>query len=63
MMFRCYDCGREFETPDTFQEYRGEFWGMPAYETVSCCPFCRSDEYDEIKNNSAEVEEGEEDDG
>ena len=31
-MFKCYDCGREFEEPKTWTERHGE--------TFSGCPFC-----------------------
>lgn len=50
-MIRCEDCGEVFETPDTYSECIGEFWGAPAYETFGCCPFCGSSEldYDYIK--------------
>lgn len=44
---RCFRCGREFEDPELTREYRGEYWGQPAYETVYVCPFCGSDEIGE----------------
>lgn len=46
-MWICLDCNTEFEEPSTYQEYMGEFWGTPAYETFCCCPFCESDEIEE----------------
>ena len=57
-LFRCNDCGHEFEIPDTEREYRGEFWGVPAFENVAVCPMCRSDDFEEI--NESEDEEREE---
>lgn len=48
-MYKCNDCGYEFEHPGSYQENMGEFWGMPAYETVYVCPDCRSDDYEEIE--------------
>jgi len=40
--FRC-ECGCEFDEPKEVEEYRGEFWGMPAYETMYYCPECGDD--------------------
>jgi len=44
-MVRCDDCGwiGEPEELRKVRESRGEFWGMPAYETMSYCPCCGSD--------------------
>ena len=46
-MFMCYECQNEFDTPKYVQESRGEFWGMPCSETMSYCPFCGSEAFDE----------------
>lgn len=48
-MFYCPSCGKTFEYPKVVKEYRGEFWGMPAYEDMYYCPECGDDDYDEIK--------------
>lgn len=48
MTYRCMDCGRKFYEPEICEEYRGECFGFPAYETVSCCPYCHGD-YEEIE--------------
>lgn len=45
-MCKCDNCGSIFEEPDTKQDYRGEFWGVPAYETIGICPFCGDDDID-----------------
>ena len=52
-MFKCADCGLVFDESDiaTWKEDRGEFWGMPAYETMSGCPRCHSGAIDEIEVN------------
>lgn len=42
-MYKCCECGKLFEEPDTIQEYRGEFWGTPAYEPVDVSPCCEAD--------------------
>lgn len=47
-MYVCLGCGKLFEEPDTVQEYRGEFWGFPSYENMSCSPCCH-DDYDEVE--------------
>lgn len=48
-MYKCEDCGSEFEEPKAERESRGEFWGFPAYETVYGCPRCGSDCYEEME--------------
>lgn len=48
-MFKCNDCENSFEELHTYRECMGEFWGMPAYEEFSCCPFCGSDDYEEVE--------------
>lgn len=50
-MYKCNDCGAEFDEPESYSECVGEFWGMPAYEEFGQCPMCKSDDYDEILNN------------
>lgn len=57
----CADCNNIFGEDEiaTWQEDRGEFWGMPAYETVSGCPFCHSGAIEEY-NEEEENEESEE---
>lgn len=42
-MLKCTDCGNTFEEPITWQESRGEYWGVPCSETVSGCPCCKGD--------------------
>ena len=42
MPFVCYDCGHIFEDGEQAHrnENRGEYWGSPCSEDVSCCPLC-----------------------
>lgn len=42
--YKCLNCNETFDEPDSRQEYMGEFWGMPAYDTIYICPHCGSDE-------------------
>lgn len=41
--YKCWDCGAYFDEYDKVKEYRGEFWGTPAYETMCVCPVCGGD--------------------
>lgn len=55
-MLKCLDCdwtGDPLELKRS-EEYRGEFWGMPAYETVYCCPECGSDNIDDFTEDDEE---------
>ncbi len=55
-MLKCDWCGGIFEYPHVVSEYRGEFWGMPAYEDIAYCPYCGSSEIDEVQNDDEEDE-------
>ena len=39
-MFKCYECDEVFAEPKVYREKMGEYWGMPAYDTFTCCPHC-----------------------
>lgn len=41
-MYKCAECGLIFDESEiaVWEEDRGEFWGMPAYEKLSGCPRC-----------------------
>lgn len=56
MMFRCAECGSEFEEPRAVQESRGEFWGAPCWETIYCCPFCGDTCFDEVQDEEDDDE-------
>lgn len=60
MSFMCYDCKEVFDEPKKVQESRGEFWGMPAFETMYYCPCCGSEAIDEEDIVLADLEEEEE---
>lgn len=47
-MYKCLDCGKEFEHPHEYEECVGCFWGDPAYQTFKECPHCGGD-YEEMK--------------
>ena len=44
-MYKCVECGHIFEKGEEkhWTESRGEFWGMPASETMTGCPRCGGD--------------------
>lgn len=46
-MYKCVECETVFADPETWEEDRGEFWGVSCCETVSGCPECRGD-YEEV---------------
>ena len=48
MLYRCNWCGSEFDTPDTYNEYHGEYDRAP--EVWACCPECGSTDYDEVED-------------
>lgn len=45
-MLICRNCNSVFSEEDrkTVCENRGEFWGSPAFERISVCPVCGSDD-------------------
>lgn len=56
-MYICRDCGFEFEEPGTYEEDRGEYWGVPCSETLCCCPACGCDQFKEIEVTDEDEEE------
>lgn len=56
MIYKCGECGRTFDEPETWREIRGEFWGVMAYETMTGCPNCYSGDFDEYKEGENEDE-------
>ena len=42
-MFKCCECGYVFEDPKSWEEDRGEFWGVRCTETMYGCPKCCGD--------------------
>lgn len=59
-MLRCAECGwtGTFEELRPVEEFRGEFWGMPAYEMMYYCPACGSDEVDDYIPGQEDEEDG-----
>lgn len=44
-MYCCLECGHIFSEDEVsvWQEDRGEYWGMPCYESMSGCPHCKGE--------------------
>lgn len=53
-MIKCNDCKHYFDAPAQWKESRGEFWGQPAFETMTGCPYCYSTDYEEITTKEEE---------
>ncbi len=49
--YRCCNCGAVFNKEDAKfrQEYVGEFWGIPTYDSYMECPECDSDELEDFE--------------
>ena len=49
-MYKCVECGHIFEQGEEkrWLENRGEYWGQPAYEKMTGCPYCGGD-YEETE--------------
>lgn len=55
-MFKCRDCGREFDEPKQLTDWV-EFWGQNVPMHSYYCPYCGSDDYDESSIVDAEEDE------
>lgn len=49
-MYQCYDCGAEFETPEKYPDFCGEYWGTSFTRYYEGCPYCKSGDIPEIKH-------------
>jgi len=63
MRYLCTRCKEVWDESEleihTWEESRGEFWGMPCTETMSeqCCPRCGYSDYLEVHYDDEEEEE------
>ena len=48
-MFKCEKCRREFEAPEKYPDYSDEFWGFRFVKHYEGCPYCKSEDFFEIK--------------
>lgn len=53
--YRCCNCGRLFDYDELkkVEEGRGEYWGIPCYETMYYSPCCQ-DDYEEAYEDDEE---------
>lgn len=49
-MCKCENCGATFTEGKIINEYRGEYWGAPAYESIEVCPICGDDCIEDIND-------------
>lgn len=47
-MYRCNDCGYEFDEPKIIREQQGYYGNAPAWEEWAVCPACLENDYSEI---------------
>lgn len=47
-MYRCDDCGFEFEEPKEYEDFVGYYGSQRAYQTIYLCPECGSDDFFEL---------------
>lgn len=49
--YKCLNCDIKFDNDgaETVEEYRGECWGIPAYEQMTACPNCKSTDVEPLK--------------
>lgn len=59
-MFKCMNCGCEFEELAHWTEDRGEYWGVPCREDMYGCPNCYDDAVEEISEDDEYVDDDEE---
>lgn len=58
-MLQCEECGLIFDEEElaSWNENRGEFWGMPCFETLQGCPNCFSGAVSEYHGEDLEGDE------
>lgn len=47
-MYQCMNCGQMFVSPNIENDFTSEYWGATVTHTTSVCPYCGSDEFDEM---------------
>lgn len=53
-MYKCLDCNREFDSPERYQGDCEFFWGRPTYDYYEGCPYCKSEDIEEISEDEDE---------
>ena len=47
-MYFCNECKGTFEEPKETEDFTSEYWGAVVHHTTTVCPFCGSEEIDEM---------------
>lgn len=53
-MYKCNECNSKFEEPKVLIERHGFSYG--GYERIKMCPHCKSEDIDEVWNESEDDE-------
>lgn len=53
-MYRCLECGREFEEPEKILDSMEEWFGFPAPRYYDGCPHCKEWSFSEIVGECCE---------
>lgn len=48
-MYFCHDCESEFEDPIVIRDFVGYYGSEPAYQRYAGCPYCKSDDVEEMQ--------------
>ena len=57
--YYCEDCHADFDEPDVIETDAGEYFGFPAYERIGVCPYCHSENYEEVYERDEDEEDDE----
>ena len=47
-MYICMNCQTMFDSPNEVEDFTSEFWGARVRHMTSVCPYCGSDDFDEM---------------
>ena len=55
----CVDCGRVLDEDELIdvKESRGEYWGMPCWETLGGCPYCKCVDFEEYEEDDEDEDD------
>lgn len=47
-MYKCDNCGAEFDYPDITRDFVSEYFGQPVTHMKTVCPVCGRDDFEEM---------------
>lgn len=62
-MYKCWNCGQEFDEPASRNESYESYYGVGSwfpdhhYFTFVSCPFCDSEDFEEVEDEEEDEEE------